>query len=225
MTTNCLTATPCPSGDAFGVCPDGMNCIAETPCADEEFLDWLREKQASSNGSGGSSPAVEDTVASYDTNAGNIKVCASDGNCNAGEYCNHGYCGKCSILDETYNMGCSTEQVCKTAGCQVAQEWGVTKCFAVADLHKECEEITGAIGSTCNTDKMMCEFAAVTVDDNSSSSVLIGGGDDGGSSNVSQEETSNIPSVAMNENPEGNTFFCGKTYYTILEKCLQSKVS
>lgn len=29
VTENCLTAIPCPGGVAFGVCPDGMNCIAE----------------------------------------------------------------------------------------------------------------------------------------------------------------------------------------------------
>eukprot|EP00578_Thalassiosira_sp_NH16_P020860 CAMPEP_0181083974 /NCGR_PEP_ID=MMETSP1071-20121207/4450_1 /TAXON_ID=35127 /ORGANISM="Thalassiosira sp., Strain NH16" /LENGTH=1372 /DNA_ID=CAMNT_0023165681 /DNA_START=213 /DNA_END=4331 /DNA_ORIENTATION=- len=41
VTENCLTAVPCPGGDANGVCPSGMNCIAETPCSDETYLNWM----------------------------------------------------------------------------------------------------------------------------------------------------------------------------------------
>ena len=45
------TAVPCPLGYAQGVCPNNMNCIAETQCASETCLQYLRDKQAN-NGSG-----------------------------------------------------------------------------------------------------------------------------------------------------------------------------
>jgi len=207
VTENCLTATPCPGGDAR-ICPDGMNCIAETPCTDEEYLDWLRQKQAS-NGSG-------NDVAN--PSSGEKEACATNDQCSPGEFCNYGFCGECSILDNSNHMGCSTDQVCKTAGCQVVQAWGRTRCYNIADLDIECEDLTGISGSTCNTDKMICEFGSVAVNnDNDGVNEEVNGLEE-------KEEDFNAGSTgALFDNPEGNTFFCGFTYYAILDMCLQSK--
>ncbi|KAL3809756.1 hypothetical protein ACHAXA_011429 [Cyclostephanos tholiformis] len=54
---NCLTAVPCPDGDSFGVCPYGMGCIADTPCSDETYLEYLRERQQE-YGAGDSPPTM-----------------------------------------------------------------------------------------------------------------------------------------------------------------------
>ena len=112
----CLTSTPCPSGSAQGVCPNGQNCIANTQCNDEDYLHWLREQQKA-NGNGmnqgleaanhDNTPAVMPTtvnnnnvhtpvvstptppvaVASIDKVSGS-EGCSSNNDCNVGQFCN-----------------------------------------------------------------------------------------------------------------------------------------
>ena len=53
VSDTCLSAIPCPLGDAQGVCPSGMTCIAETPCSDSNYLDMLKEKEKQNGSSGG----------------------------------------------------------------------------------------------------------------------------------------------------------------------------
>jgi hypothetical protein len=124
VTENCLTAIPCPGGVAFGVCPDGMNCIAETPCTDEEYLDWLRDKQAKV-----AAEAAEADASGLTSDEGN-EYCMNDDDCDTGLMCNKGYCGQC--LDD--GTGCSMEQICKPNTCGESQIPGPTQCFTVSDM-------------------------------------------------------------------------------------------
>lgn len=45
------TAIPCPKGYAQGTCPTGMYCIADAPCSDEKYIDWLEQKQEAESSS------------------------------------------------------------------------------------------------------------------------------------------------------------------------------
>ena len=117
-------AIPCPGGVAEGVCPYQMKCIAETPCSDQTYLDWIRDKEAS-NGSGqlqqqqGISPISQPTPSNavvappptpkpvvpavQSSNQGNSSIarCTSNADCEKGHFCNQpdpregGYCGEC----------------------------------------------------------------------------------------------------------------------------------
>ena len=116
------TAIPCPGGYAQGVCPNGMNCIADAPCSDQAYLNFLRgEQQASNNGSFEGEVIVVSSkpIPSKTTSTNGIGGrCSSDRYCSFGQFCNQpdsemgGYCGDCL----PNGRGCSTEQVCRTSG-------------------------------------------------------------------------------------------------------------
>ena len=58
------SATPCPQGYAAGICPDGMACIADTPCGDAEWLAQLEaERQQLLNESDGNGGATKNQFA------------------------------------------------------------------------------------------------------------------------------------------------------------------
>ena len=208
-----------------------MNCLAETPCNDEQYLDYLRDKQSSygsgSSSTGGQSVAAEPsplgptppspptgtTDATENDGDDNIDPskgdqCTTSSDCATG-FCNHGFCGEC--LEN--GTGCSVDQACRTAGCQLSQEWGVTKCFNIWELHRDCEEVFNEVGARCNTDLMVCERGQS----------VPGTGDDGQTQEKGSTHSGVSGGVAVHENPEGNQFFCGSTYYEILKVCLQSK--
>lgn len=217
------TAIPCPGGVSQGVCPDKMNCIAETQCADEAYLQFLREQQAK-NGSGkpvlqakpGPAPAIAaPTPPAATTNAsdGNDARCTSDGDCQAGRFCHQpdpsaaGHCGACV---PSSGAGCSTEQVCRTPGCHGGlTEPGVTKCFERWDpweLNKDCEMRLNDADAKCDVDTMLCSSGQSQQQNDA------GSGSDAG------------VGASMYENEEGNSFFCGETYADITGNCLLSKV-
>jgi len=83
---NCLTATPCPQGFASGVCPDGMSCIADTPCADPTWLAHLSD----------------------------VVLCDSDNDCRPhNQFCiGSGERGSCADCDVLSNRGCRASEAC-----------------------------------------------------------------------------------------------------------------
>mmetsp|Transcript_10697 Transcript_10697/g.18978 ORF Transcript_10697/g.18978 Transcript_10697/m.18978 type:complete len:355 (+) Transcript_10697:110-1174(+) len=99
-----------------------MNCIADAPCSDQAYLDFLRgEQQASNNGSFEGEVIVVSSkpIPSKTTSTNGIGGrCSSDRYCSFGQFCNQpdsemgGYCGDCL----PNGRGCSTEQVCRTSG-------------------------------------------------------------------------------------------------------------
>ena len=165
---------------AHGVCPNNMNCIAETPCNDESYLDWLRDQQQSGNGGVQPSPSViaaptpptTNVVVSPTTtstsNNSNSKGgrCTSNNDCTSPtQFCNQpsgsnsiGYCGACLISN---GIGCATEDVCRPAagGCHTTTEEMTTetKCYKRVELNEDCEIRLNQIGARCNVDSMMCE--------------------------------------------------------------------
>jgi hypothetical protein len=147
VTENCLTAIPCPGGVAFGVCPDDMNCIAETPCNDEEYLDWLRDKQAKIAAEQG-----EVQTPSELTDEGN-DYCMNDDDCDSKLMCNNGYCSQC-LNDGT---GCSSEEICKPATCGEPQNSGPSQCFAVSELDSVCRAKLNDPSAICAIGIMACE--------------------------------------------------------------------
>jgi len=255
VTANCLTAVPCPSGYAQGVCPNGMNCIAETQCADETYLQWLRDKQAN-NGSGkdfvqskpspptGSvvpavtapSPPTAIGTTLNNNNIGNgfkDNRCSSNRDCQIGLFCHQpdpsvgGYCGECIPSDGT---GCSTEQVCRTAGCHGdVNEPGMTKCYERWDtweLNIDCEVRLNDIGAKCNVDAMVCESSSqneetmtstTTQQEDAATAVLPANTGSG------LEVAASSGGTSLYQNPVGNTFFCGGMFSEITVNCLQSK--
>lgn len=219
VTENCLTATPCPGGVAFAVCPDGMNCIAETPCNDETYLDWLRDKQAKIEAENNAATTPSPTVSVVVSDGGGTQ-CMDHSDCNVGQFCNRGFCGQC--LDN--GTGCSVDQLCKFSGCGKSQNSGAAKCFTVTDLHTECQQMLKSDSAFCDTDLMACEIV---------------GGSGSGEQNTSQQQqqqeeststatdtenaSSGAGTAAMYNNPDANSFFCGYDYYSIKGTCLVSK--
>ena len=209
VTENCLTAIPCPGGVAFGVCPDGMNCIAEAPCSDDVYLDWLKDKQAKQAAEAEVNTVVATTSTSDEGNA----FCTNNSDCDTGLFCNKGYCGQC-LEDGT---GCSVDQICRTATCAESQDPGATKCYTVSDLDVVCQTLLNNIRAICITDMMACEIPIDESEQNQSDdAAVIDSANLGGVANSSGGD-------AMYENPEGNAFFCGVDYYSIKDICLQSK--
>lgn len=245
VTKNCLIAVPCPSGYAQGVCPNGMNCIAETQCADETYLDWLRDKQAN-NGSGQAfveskpsqsiaasapspptatapSPPTTTATANNSNNNNNSNQCSSNRDCQTGQFCNQpdpglgGYCGEC--LSDGTGYGCSTEEVCRTSGCHDSEgEPGVAKCYTAPELDQDCEIRLNDIFAKCNVDKMVCVSQKQQTTTPQQEDVAAAA-----AAPVNTGSGSGVGATALFPNPEGNNFFCGAMFAEIAENCLQSK--
>lgn len=183
VTENCLTAVPCPGGVALGVCPEGMNCIAETPCTDEEYLDWLRDKHTKVV-----AEAVENEALK-----GN-EYCMDDDDCNTGLLCNRGICGQC--LDD--GTGCSMEQICKPAACGEVQVPGPMQCFTASDMDEACRIKLDNTKAVCDFDEMGCEIPAEKNEQSQNEETLV------------LDSSNSIPyGESKYENPDGNSFFCG----------------
>ena len=58
----CRTATPCPQGHAEGICPYGMSCIADTPCAEVRAQEEGEEPTTSSSTSTTTSTTTTTTI-------------------------------------------------------------------------------------------------------------------------------------------------------------------
>ena len=161
------SAVPCPGGIADGTCPNGMHCISDTLCADESYLNWLRNQEASD---GNGQQAIAESkpspslvaVATSPTSmneSNNVKRCSSHGDCQSGNFCNQpyskheGYCGECLMS----GRGCSADEVCQSQlGCQ-QQAPGFTKCNKRVELDRYCEIRLNEVGAKCNVDNMVCE--------------------------------------------------------------------
>lgn len=184
VTENCLTATPCPGGVALNVCPDGQNCIAETPCQDEEYLDWLRDKQAKV----AAETAAAETAGMNTVNNEGNEYCMNDDDCDDRLFCNKGYCSQC--LDD--GTGCSMGQICKPATCGESQGIGPKQCYDMNDLDKVCQDRMNDASAVCVIDVMGCEVPMTQGEENPSTVVI-----------------NDSSSVSMYKNPSDNTFFCG----------------
>jgi len=237
---NCLTAIPCSGGFAFGVCPRGMNCIAETPCSDESYLDWLSHEQAN-NGSGEQAVVESKPKSSNDSNSqansgsgeqalamskpgpsNDNKSCLSSRDCQTSrmKFCHQpdpgqwGHCGECL----PNGMGCSVDEVCRTDGCQNSKmnAHGVAKCYTIWGLDRDCVMKSNDINAKCNLTKMECEAQIQAAEQETHTAIsqppLV-------NPNVGLD----LVGVPLYQNPEGNSFFCGYIYTEISPKCLQSK--
>ena len=208
VTENCLTAIPCPGGVAENVCPYEMNCIAETPCNDEVYLEWLKDKQAKQAAEGEANAVASTTTASDEE--GNI-FCVESSDCDTGLLCNEGYCGQC--LDD--GTGCSVDQVCAFASCGEVQEFGPKTCFAISDMDGLCQSLLGDDRAVCVLDVMGCEVPLTDFESDGTAATELETEPETGSFSEGQG--------ALYENPEGNDYFCGGDYYAIKSLCLSSK--
>ncbi len=235
------TAVPCPGGVAIGVCPLGMNCIAETPCTDQTYLDWLANNGIPEEG--GEQEAI---VQSEQTQ------CSSNEDCEFGLFCYQliegqgGTCGECQLN----GMGCAVEEFCRISGCQTEQDrMGVSKCYTRDELNYDCGMRLDDASAECNTESMACESLSqqsleqedlhsessqsttTTITNsessqstNTSSSVSF---DTNASSQPTEIGVVGTPTVAVNttkyQNPSGNTYFCGVAFDEVNEQCLTSK--
>ncbi|KAL7547446.1 hypothetical protein ACHAWF_010740 [Thalassiosira exigua] len=196
VTRNCLTAVPCPGGYAEGVCPYGLNCYADTPCADDGYLESMGVEPADVASGQQLDPST--TGADLDT----IRYCSSNRECPFGSFCNQGesgtggYCGDCLLSN---GMGCSTEQVCRESGCgiETLKEYGLAKCYFRSRLDELCGEQLDNAHAQCEVSKMTCDVPK--------------------QASVAQLVSSEY------QNPPRNNFFCGSTHRDIAQKCLDSK--
>ena len=236
------TATPCPGMFADSVCPvsenkpslrqsfspnlrfvvqSGMKCIAETPCNDEAYLDWLRKKQQPASGNPPSSAVASSKPApqqspqaplSQPTTAaviGDSKRCGNNRDCPAGQFCNieqaglAGFCGQCVT---NTGMGCSVDEVCRTSSC-TSPMTGPAKCYNKELQHTICRSSLQELDATCNLRTMECEVNGI----------------------MAANHPDSHPTPAGNagspkyDNPEGNIFFCGARLADITSSCLESK--
>lgn len=164
--------------------------ILQTPCKDQEYLDWLRVKQQQV---AAELAEAEASGLSTTTDEGN-EYCMNDDDCDSGLMCNKGYCSEC--LDD--GTGCSMEQVCKPATCDEVQISGPKQCFSINDLDKVCRETFNDARAVCVIDVMSCEVQMSGSDQEGTQTIATG-----------SSETENANLLTMYENPEGNTYFCG----------------
>ena len=199
-----------------------MKCIAETPCNEDAYLDWLREKQqqpasvnSPSSAVAASKPAPQQspqTSLSQPTPAavtGDSKRCGNNRDCPAGQFCNieqaglAGFCGQC-VTDT--GVGCSVEEVCRTSSC-TSPMTGPAKCYNKELQHAICRNSLRELDATCNLRTMECEVNGI----------------------MAANHPDPLPSPAGDagslkyDNPEGNIFFCGVRLADITSSCLESK--
>jgi len=236
------TATPCPQGFAEGVCPYGMNCIAETPCSDETFLDWLRDKQAS-DGSGqalaqpGPAPAsvasgptppaasnVQNDPSAPPTTTSNDDGgrCSSNADCQAGQFCEQpdvtqgGYCGQCLFS----GMGCSVDEVCRPIsidnGCHAPQTPGANKCYKLSDLHRDCEVRLNDIGARCDVEMMACKENKQAQEGGGTSAAAAQAPAPADTGDGWTDAAAN--GAMAHQNPADNSYFCGSSYSNITKQ-------
>ena len=204
------------------VVQSGMKCIAETPCNEDAYLDWLREKQqqpasvnSPSSAVAASKPAPQQspqTSLSQPTPAavtGDSKRCGNNRDCPAGQFCNieqaglAGFCGQC-VTDT--GVGCSVEEVCRTSSC-TSPMTGPAKCYNKELQHAICRNSLRELDATCNLRTMECEVNGI----------------------MAANHPDPLPSPAGDagslkyDNPEGNIFFCGVRLADITSSCLESK--
>lgn len=207
----------------------GMNCIAETPCTDQTYLDWLLNNQSSNGAEGGQETNMQSEQTQFQ--------CSSNDDCAPGLFCYQlidgqgGTCGECQLN----GMGCAVEEFCRISGCQTEQDrMGVSKCYTLEELDRDCEMRLNDSTAKCSTEFMMCESQAQTVQQDgisnspSQSANSVDASYDAAPSTQptdadfnAQAET--IATTSSYQNPSGNTYFCGITFEEVTEKCLTSK--
>jgi hypothetical protein len=166
-------------------------------------------------------PNPPTTTASFTNN----EECTTHSDCQGGKFCNEGFCGQCS----NEGMGCSIDQVCRTASCHVTQKEGPGICYDKEELHNFCRVAWKDESYQCNFNTMVCESSSsvgqevVQGDDEETATSTTSGSNNvnqGGSSSSTATMNSASP---LYTNPQGNNFFCGMTFSSVELRCLQSK--
>lgn len=191
------TATPCPEGFAAGVCPDGMACIADTPCTDSS---WLARLESGNN----KAPVQEQTNAAQAPQGGqsvgnkqdiammmqsspvlsNAISCNSDNDCRPyNQFCNTSL-RQCVECDEYNNRGCRVSEICATVSL------GVVSC-----LDRQTVEEMMSYSSPPQAEVQSKQAQQV----------------------VQQQSSTRY------QNPPDNAYFCGANFSAITDTCLQRK--
>jgi len=181
---NCLTATPCPGGDAFAVCPSGMYCIADTPCTDSTWLARLAESSPSGTSSNGSVQTQKQgpsrpipiqssntpndimtmqsspmEVSSSSSASSNTISCTSDFDCRAyNQFCTLG--GNCVECLPVSNRGCRASEVCA----MTASSSGTPACVARRDRQPQQQQVQATMYQNPPGNTFFCgaSYSAIT---------------------------------------------------------------
>ena len=165
------------------------------------------------------SPAVIVTSPEPPTNYGsNYKQCTSHAACTTttGQFCNQGFCGQCSNV-----LGCSVDEVCRTASCHVTQTEGPGKCYKKKELHSFCQ-VAWDTSYQCNLDTMVCESTNVAVapqtTPNNDDPVVVAPTTTK-TSPPSSQPTKAPTTPGPTKSPTLNVFFCGTTWQAHVKDC------
>mmetsp|Transcript_16178 Transcript_16178/g.30519 ORF Transcript_16178/g.30519 Transcript_16178/m.30519 type:complete len:792 (+) Transcript_16178:126-2501(+) len=196
---NCLTATPCPGGDAFAVCPSGMNCIADTPCTDSTWLAQLAESSSpgtSSNGivqtqkQGPSRPVPvhQQSVPMQSSNTLN---------------------GIMTMQFSPMAVSSSSSSSSNTISCTSDFDCRAYNQFCT--VGGNCVECLPGSNIGCRASEV-CAMSASS----SGAPACVAGQD-------RQPQQHQLAQAMMYQNPPDNNYFCGVSYSAITGSCLQSK--
>ena len=205
VTSNCLSATPCPLGFS-DVCPDGHQCINETPCGDEAYLEWLNSRlNGDDNAVMQSKPANDapDQASIVDLS------CQNDAECPVSQFCNSGACGTCSLSSQS---GCAADEVCLDKTCTALSSEAT--CYSANTLDRECKNYLKDMNAGCDVVTMQCETY------NANPSTL---GEQPPSPSAVDSIQQPLKISSVYRNPEDNDYFCGDNYSQVISQCLASK--
>ena len=197
VTTNCLSATPCPLGFS-DACPDGQQCINETPCGNEAYLEWLSNRL-----NGDTNAVVESKPANDD------ETCRFDAECPFPQFCNSGACGACSLSSQS---GCATDEICLDKTCTALSSKAT--CYSVENLDRECKNYLKDMDAVCDVVSMQCKSY------NENPPVLSGKPP---SPSAADSTEQSLQTSSVYKNPENNDYFCGDNYSQVISRCLASK--
>ena len=213
-------ATPCPDGIAEGVCPNGMGCIDATPCdevrAQNQAVVIARQPvvvpaSSSTTTTTSSTTTTEQAVeqvqpadmgmmmSNTDPSPNDIQAyesfCKLHSDC-PNQLCglpNSGFEGMCVDCLFNNHIGCRASQICI-----LSFETNMPVC--------DNRPLSTSSTTTTTTTTTTTSTTSVTTTDSATTT-------------QTQDNTSNF----MYLNPPDNQYFCGLTYSSITDTCLESK--